>query len=68
MIELVLIVCMTSSPTSCHEEHLTVAEALSLRSCAMQGQAYAAEWIAEHPKWLLSGWRCENNVPKEEPT
>ncbi len=42
-------------------------DAMSLQSCVMQGQTYAAEWLAEHPKWMLSRWRCENNVPREEP-
>jgi hypothetical protein len=37
-------------------------------SCVMQGQQYALEWLADHPKWALSGWRCEQNVPKHEPS
>jgi hypothetical protein len=66
MIALVLVVCMMSSPTSCHEERPVIEDALSLQSCVMQGQTYAAEWLSEHPKWLLSGWRCESNVPREQ--
>ena len=23
------------------------------------------EWLAEHPKWMLSRWRCERNVPRQ---
>ncbi|HEY0524721.1 MAG TPA: hypothetical protein VGD08_15105 [Stellaceae bacterium] len=68
MIELVLVVCMMSSPASCQEERPAMGAELSLRTCAMQGQAYAAQWLSEHPKWLLSGWRCESSARREEPT
>jgi hypothetical protein len=37
---------------------------MSLMTCLVQGQQYAADWIADHPKWTLSGWRCEQNVPR----
>jgi len=33
----------------------------------VRGQHYASEWLAEHPKWRLSRWRCERNVPRQHP-
>lgn len=38
---------------------------MSLTSCLVQGQQYASDWLADHPKWMLSRWRCEQNVPRQ---
>jgi len=27
-------------------------------ACAIHAQQVAAEWVAEHPGWRVSGWRC----------
>ena len=35
--------------------------------CLVRGQHYASEWLAEHPKWMLSHWRCEHNIPRQKP-
>jgi hypothetical protein len=67
MAELVLIFCLAGVPGSCQEEH-PLLEHVPLASCLMQGERYAQEWLADHPKWVLSGWRCERNVPKHRPT
>ena len=64
MAELVLIFCLAGTPGSCQEERPLVAD-MSLMTCLVQGQQYAANWIADHPKWTLSGWRCEQNVPRQ---
>lgn len=64
MVQIVLVVCLLGSPTSCHEER-PYTEELSLTGCVMQGQQFAARWLNEHPKWMLSRWRCEQNVPRE---
>ena len=42
-------------------------EDLSLSECLVRGQHYASEWLAEHPKWMLSRWRCERNIPRQKP-
>jgi len=65
MTALVLVFCIQSTPSACTEQR--PAEALSLLACLMRGQQYAAEWLAEHPKWMLARWRCEQNVPRQEP-
>jgi hypothetical protein len=66
MVQLVLIFCLAASPTSCREER-PVVEQLSLMTCMVQGQQIAQELLADRPKWLLSRWRCEQNVPRERP-
>jgi hypothetical protein len=60
---LVLVFCLQSAPVSCTEQRPI--DETSLRSCLMRGEQYAAEWLAEHPKWMLLRWRCEQNVPRQ---
>ena len=31
-------------------------------------QQVAQDWLNEHPKWMLSRWRCEQNVPRQLPS
>jgi hypothetical protein len=61
---LILIVCLASSPTECHEEHPPL-EAPSATACLMQGEAIGAQWIADHPKWTLTGWKCQFGQKEE---
>jgi hypothetical protein len=65
MTVLVLVFCLQAAPDSCTEQR-PVAD-LSLQACLVRGQHYASEWLAEHPKWRLSRWRCEQNVPRQKP-
>jgi hypothetical protein len=51
---LILVVCLAIAPNIC-EERTPPVEGVS---CLMQGQLLAAQWIDEHPKWVLKGWRC----------
>jgi hypothetical protein len=65
MTALVLVFCLQSAPASCVEQRPI--EALAPFDCLMRAQSYAANWLADHPKWRLSRWRCEYNVPRREP-
>ena len=58
MITLVLIVCLSATPNVCHEERPPI-DAVSPMACMVQGEAIAAEWVDEHPKYQLTGWRCQ---------
>jgi hypothetical protein len=62
---LVLVLCLQGAPASCIEQRPI--DDLSLQACLIRGQHYAAEWLAEHPKWMLSRWWCEHNIPREKP-
>jgi len=33
-------------------------------SCAMEGQLIALQWLDDHPKWTLRGWRCRSGRPE----
>ena len=64
MAALVLVFCLATAPGHCQEERPLVADLL-LMSCLIQGQQYASDWLVDHPKWTLPGWRCEQNVPRQ---
>jgi hypothetical protein len=49
---------LSSTPDVCREERPPI-DAVSPMACIIQGQQVAAEWLEEHPKWQLSGWRCQ---------
>lgn len=66
MVQLVLVFCMIASPSQCTEERPYI-DGLSPMSCMVQGQQIAQSWLDTHPKWALSRWRCEKNVPKQRP-
>jgi hypothetical protein len=59
LIDLVVLACTLASPGDCHEYHLMVQSAGSLRTCAMQAQPYLAQWIGEHPNLRVARWHCE---------
>jgi hypothetical protein len=62
---LVLVFCLQAEPTSCTEQRPI--EDFSLQACQIGAQRYAAEWLAVHPKWRLARWRCERNLPRQDP-
>lgn len=66
MVQLVLVFCLLGSPDSCTEQR-PMMEGLSMMACMTQGQHAAQAWLADHPKWVLSRWRCEQNVPRQRP-
>ena len=59
MVSLILIVCLAATPDICREERPAV-DVASAMSCAIQGQLIASQWLEEHPKWMLRGWRCRS--------
>lgn len=66
MTVLVLVFCLQSAPGSCTEQR-PFAD-LPLSACLKRGEQYALEWLSDHPKWTLSRWRCEIDVPPQRPT
>ena len=66
MTVLVLVFCLQSDPGSCTEQRPF--PDLPLSACFKRGEQYALEWLADHPKWSLSRWRCEIDVPRQQPT
>jgi len=67
MVHLVLTVCMMAWQAHCADER-PILEEMTMMACMIEGQQVAAEWVEEHPKWMLARWRCEQNVPRDYPT
>jgi hypothetical protein len=67
MVSLVLTFCMMAWQTHCTEER-PIPEKMPLMACMIQGQQVAQEWLDGHPRWMLSRWRCEHNVPRQLPS
>lgn len=63
MVSLILIVCLAATPDVCREEQPAVDIARAM-SCAMEGQLIALQWLDDHPKWTLRGWRCRSGGPE----
>lgn len=60
MIELVVSVCLVSTPDRCKDVNLVFdAESVTPMQCMMGAQPEIARWIDEHPKWQLKGWTCQ---------
>lgn len=68
MVELVLIYCLATDQKSCLEKRVPYEDFQDPVSCMMSAQQRAQEYLVEHPKWRLKSFRCEVDVPKQEPT
>ncbi len=67
MIQLVLVYCMIDNASVCHEDRPTYEDPISMESCLTTAQQVAIGYVRDHPRWQLSGWRCEVNVPRKTP-
>jgi len=65
MLSLILVVCLSGTSDVCHEERPLV-DLASPMSCLIEGQQIAAEWIEEHPKWRVQGWRCQMGARQKD--
>jgi len=54
---LIMLICLATSPSQCRTEQITTTARLPMQ-CAMAAQ----EWAAEHPRYVLSKWRCGRRV------
>jgi len=58
MIELVLLACLVSNPSSCQDVGVVYAENLTPMQCMMQAPPQMAKWVGEHPGWKITKWTC----------
>lgn len=56
MIELVMTFCLLTAPDDCRVVRQPASELPFL--CALKGQEVASEWLASHPEYRFTGWRC----------
>ena len=58
-IEVVMLVCAVARPYQCEDKHLQFAWQGSLKQCVMAAQPYLAQWIGDHPQWVIKSYHCE---------
>jgi hypothetical protein len=59
MIELVVAVCMVDQPTRCRDVTLNFeGESVTAQQCENNSQLAMAQWIGEHPNWVIQKWSC----------
>jgi hypothetical protein len=57
--DLVLLVCLAATPSTCREERLTIAfEQTDPRTCMAGAVPVIAEWTGDHPDWQVARWKC----------
>ncbi len=65
MVELVLVYCLAADASACVERRPMLDAVSSPMACLTEAQPLAAAYLAEHPKYRLSTWRCEiHNRPE----
>jgi hypothetical protein len=67
MIELVLVYCLISDSHTCIEKRPAFEVEMTPQSCLMDAERYAIDYVEAHPEWRLAGWRCEIDVPRQDP-
>ena len=69
LVTLSIVFCLAVNPTHCQKVFPEPSETadLGLSNCAIRGQQLAAQWLGEHPKWMLDRVRCTiGNAPRED--
>jgi hypothetical protein len=59
MIAIVVTVCSLTQPDQCEDQRLVYEMHGSLKQCVMNAQPYIAQWIGDHPKWMIKSFHCE---------
>lgn len=67
MIELVIIYCLATDTKACVEKRVPMENFGNPAACVMGAQQRAQEYLMEHPKYKLTSWRCEVDLPKQSP-
>ena len=67
VIQLVIVYCLIANAANCMEARPAFERPLTPMSCMMNAQLLAQQYVAEHPEWRLARWRCELNVPRQNP-
>jgi hypothetical protein len=67
VLQLVIVYCLVANANTCIEKRPTFEQELTQRSCMMNAELLGQQYVEEHPQYRLSGWRCESNVPRQDP-
>ncbi len=58
MIELVFLACLAAAPEDCEDRTLQFVD-MSMMACVMSAQPLLAQWVNEHPGWVVRRWTCQ---------
>jgi len=59
MIEILLSVCLVTNPATCKDVSLNyMSDQVTPQQCMFRGQVAISRWVAGHPKWQLTKWKC----------
>jgi hypothetical protein len=64
---IVFLACAVGQPDHCEDKHLQFAWQGSLRQCVMAAQPYIAQWIGDHPQWMVRNTTANTPTPKTRP-
>ena len=67
MIELVIVYCLATDSARCMEKRVPMEDFPTPAACTMGAQQRAQEYLVAHPKYTLKSWRCEMDVPHQQP-
>lgn len=58
LVDLILTVCLISSPTTCRQEHLLFESDGSLAHCMFHAPSEIAKWSVKRPMFRIISWKC----------
>ncbi|WP_188791130.1 hypothetical protein [Salipiger pallidus] len=65
MIELLFMACLSSAPDQCQKRSLLYNDVTPM-ACMMGAQPELAKWTETHPRYLVTGWKCQTLRPGEK--
>ena len=65
-IQLVMTVCLVSSPAECETRKEQFASHASPYQCMFEAVPFIAEWTGNHPRWTVVKWRCAPSGTDDE--
>jgi hypothetical protein len=67
VIQLVIVYCLVANASTCIEDRPVFEQPLTPMSCMMNAQFVGQQYVNAHPDWRMARWRCEVNVPRQNP-
>ncbi|WP_245294074.1 hypothetical protein, partial [Methylobrevis pamukkalensis] len=65
--ELLLSICLLTSPSDCRDESLVVSmEPIAPMQCMVSAPQTIAQWNESHPKWRVVRWQCSPRDAKRK--
>jgi hypothetical protein len=64
MIALLITFCLSATPDRC-VERADFDTMGSVMECMLAGQQAGAEWVKDHPQWVMRGFRCRMGGARE---